>query len=41
MLRHLLHLVFVRKHDGLWTVVGGAFYAPSNELWETRNLRFP
>src|SRR5216684_303510 len=30
----------VKKH-ALWAVVGGAFCAPSNELWETRSVRFP
>ena len=27
--------------DGLWSVVGGAVYAPSKDLWETRSGRFP
>jgi hypothetical protein len=29
------------EEEGLWAVVGGAFWAPSKELWETRSVRFP
>jgi hypothetical protein len=29
------------SHEGLWSVVGSAVFAPSKDLWETRSGRFP
>ena len=29
------------RDKGLWSVVGGAVWAPSKDLWETRSGRFP
>lgn len=33
--------LFNNEEEALWTVVGGAFRAPSNELGETCSVRFP
>ena len=31
----------VHEDEGLWSVVGGAFSAPSKDLWDTRSGRVP
>jgi hypothetical protein len=33
-------IVHAHRHEGLWSVVGGAFFAPSKDLWETRPAVF-